>query len=205
MAYINGKDTFAITTTLKGEDGKDGQTPFIGENGHWWIGDTDTGVNASGGGSSSGDSENITLYDNTGHGAGAKELFIQYNLERDTETIKIPLTHMVQVKAENERTWTEYDGDYDIERTYKSGKYTYKGNGNYWSIYDDSEYSGNIWTSVGIGVFTLVLDGEAGEYSLTFEGVGIDEENGTYTNINTYVTKTFEELWDWFSTSYHKY
>lgn len=28
--------------------GKDGQTPFIGANGNWWIGDTDTGVQAQG-------------------------------------------------------------------------------------------------------------------------------------------------------------
>lgn len=33
-----------------GQDGKDGATPFIGENGNWWIGDTDTGHSASGGG-----------------------------------------------------------------------------------------------------------------------------------------------------------
>ena len=28
--------------------GKDGQTPFIGANGNWWIGETDTGVQAQG-------------------------------------------------------------------------------------------------------------------------------------------------------------
>ncbi len=33
---------------IRGEDGKDGETPFIGENGNWWIGDTDTGVRAAG-------------------------------------------------------------------------------------------------------------------------------------------------------------
>ena len=36
---------------IKGADGKDGingLTPFIGENGNWWIGDTDTGVKAQG-------------------------------------------------------------------------------------------------------------------------------------------------------------
>ena len=32
----------------KGEDGEDGLTPYIGENGNWWIGDVDTGVKASG-------------------------------------------------------------------------------------------------------------------------------------------------------------
>ena len=36
---INGKD---------GKDGQDGNTPFIGENGNWWIGTTDTGVKAEG-------------------------------------------------------------------------------------------------------------------------------------------------------------
>lgn len=32
-----------------GEDGKDGLTPSIGDNGNWWIGDTDTGVQAGAG------------------------------------------------------------------------------------------------------------------------------------------------------------
>ena len=30
-----------------GEDGVDGVTPHIGENGNWWVGDTDTGKNAA--------------------------------------------------------------------------------------------------------------------------------------------------------------
>ncbi len=34
---VDGKD---------GADGEDGNTPFIGENGNWWIGETDTGVKA---------------------------------------------------------------------------------------------------------------------------------------------------------------
>lgn len=28
--------------------GRDGETPFIGKNGNWWIGERDTGVNAAG-------------------------------------------------------------------------------------------------------------------------------------------------------------
>ena len=32
----------------KGEPGKDGLTPFIGDNGNWWIGSLDTGVKAAG-------------------------------------------------------------------------------------------------------------------------------------------------------------
>lgn len=31
-----------------GQDGIDGNTPFIGENGNWWIGNTDTGIKAAG-------------------------------------------------------------------------------------------------------------------------------------------------------------
>ena len=30
------------------ENGKNGTTPTIGENGNWWIGDTDTGIKAQG-------------------------------------------------------------------------------------------------------------------------------------------------------------
>lgn len=30
-----------------GEDGKNGETPYIGENGNWWIGSEDTGTPAS--------------------------------------------------------------------------------------------------------------------------------------------------------------
>lgn len=35
-----------------GASGKNGTTPHIGENGNWWIGDTDTGVSAGGSGAS---------------------------------------------------------------------------------------------------------------------------------------------------------
>ena len=40
---------FSLTACKKkqGEPGKDGDTPYIGENGHWWIGSTDTGVLAA--------------------------------------------------------------------------------------------------------------------------------------------------------------
>ena len=31
-----------------GQDGADGLTPYIGSNGNWWIGDTDTGIKAAG-------------------------------------------------------------------------------------------------------------------------------------------------------------
>jgi hypothetical protein len=40
--------SFSACQGDNGENGADGLTPFIGENGHWWIGETDTGVMASG-------------------------------------------------------------------------------------------------------------------------------------------------------------
>ena len=48
---IDGKDGAAGkdgTNGINGSDGADGNTPFIGENGNWWIGETDTGVKAAG-------------------------------------------------------------------------------------------------------------------------------------------------------------
>lgn len=46
LTYSNGlKMTTTVPEVLKGEDG---ETPKIGDNGNWWIGDTDTGVAAQG-------------------------------------------------------------------------------------------------------------------------------------------------------------
>ena len=48
---IDGKDGAAGkdgTNGQNGSDGEDGKTPFIGDNGNWWIGTTDTGVKAAG-------------------------------------------------------------------------------------------------------------------------------------------------------------
>ena len=40
--------TFTVTNGVDGENGNDGITPHIGTNGHWWIGQIDTGILASG-------------------------------------------------------------------------------------------------------------------------------------------------------------
>ena len=48
---VDGKDGTNGTNGVDGKDGAngtDGQTPYIGENGNWWIGETDTGVKAAG-------------------------------------------------------------------------------------------------------------------------------------------------------------
>ena len=45
LTYTDGK---AVNLgKVVGADGKDGLTPFIGENGNWWIGKKDTGVKAA--------------------------------------------------------------------------------------------------------------------------------------------------------------
>ncbi len=40
--------TYVNLGQIIGEKGEDGLTPFIGENGNWWIGDVDTGIKAQG-------------------------------------------------------------------------------------------------------------------------------------------------------------
>ena len=44
----DGKDGQDGKDGKDGEDGKDGLTPYIGSNGNWWIGNTDTGIQATG-------------------------------------------------------------------------------------------------------------------------------------------------------------
>ena len=40
--------TFTVANGKNGTDGQNGLTPYIGENGNWWIGDTDTNIPARG-------------------------------------------------------------------------------------------------------------------------------------------------------------
>lgn len=51
VSYDNGATWVSLgvkATGATGEDGSDGLTPYIGENGNWWLGNTDTGVSAKG-------------------------------------------------------------------------------------------------------------------------------------------------------------
>lgn len=51
VSYNNGATWVSLgvkATGAAGKDGADGLTPHIGENGNWWVGDTDTGVSAKG-------------------------------------------------------------------------------------------------------------------------------------------------------------
>ena len=51
VSYDNGATWVSLgvkATGDAGKDGSDGVTPHIGENGNWWLGDTDTGVSAKG-------------------------------------------------------------------------------------------------------------------------------------------------------------
>ena len=46
--YLDGVSTGIPVQGPKGDTGNDGLTPFIGTNGNWWIGTTDTGIKAQG-------------------------------------------------------------------------------------------------------------------------------------------------------------
>lgn len=51
VSYDNGATWVSLgvkATGAAGKDGADGLTPYIGKNGNWWVGDTDTGVSAKG-------------------------------------------------------------------------------------------------------------------------------------------------------------
>lgn len=50
---------FKFHNGSKGSSGKDGDTPYIGSNGNWWIGTTDTGVKAQGNAGTDGQTPHI--------------------------------------------------------------------------------------------------------------------------------------------------
>lgn len=86
--YFTDGTTYVFTVTngadgVDGIDGVDGKTPYIGSNGNWWIGETDTGVSASGSGSGT-------------PGADGKTPQLKINAE----------TNIWEVSYDNGATWT---------------------------------------------------------------------------------------------------
>ena len=58
LTYTDG--TTANLGKVVGENGKDGLTPYIGENGNWWIGEKDTGTKATADTAVAENSENVS-------------------------------------------------------------------------------------------------------------------------------------------------
>ncbi len=91
-----------------GKDGKDGQTPHIGSNGNWWLGDQDTGVLAGAG--------YITLYDSDiiGLRDGINKEFTINNRIR-TGSLKVYFNGLLLTKGNN-NDFTELENGALINR-----------------------------------------------------------------------------------------
>lgn len=63
----------------KGDPGEDGDTPYIGDNGNWWIGTTDTGIKAAGTNGANG--KNGTNGKNGADGVGIADIKLNENGE----------------------------------------------------------------------------------------------------------------------------
>ena len=46
--YAKENGVWVLKGNIKGSNGTNGSTPYIGADGHWWIGNTDTGIQAAG-------------------------------------------------------------------------------------------------------------------------------------------------------------
>lgn len=78
----------ALLLAQKGAPGADGITPHIGENGNWWIGDTDTGVKAVASGGGDGTWRTIAEIQTDG-------TVNQYEITQDADGNPLNLTEMI--------------------------------------------------------------------------------------------------------------
>ncbi len=76
---------------LPGEDGEDGLTPYIGENGNWWIGDTDTGVQAEGQDGQDGQGGTVSILETID--------FIHPELDFTADSIRVPTVEITNIDA----------------------------------------------------------------------------------------------------------
>ena len=79
--YLWTKTTFsdgnvAYGVAKQGKSGENGETPYVGENGNWWLGNTDTGVKAEG--------------QDGAPGVSVTNVVTQYALSTSKETITTP-------------------------------------------------------------------------------------------------------------------
>ena len=116
---VDGKNGLDGKDGIDGEDGKDGLTPHIGENGNWWLGDTDTGVCATGPKGESGETgpagKNGTNGENGTDGKGIVNPTFRYNVK----------TACIEASYDNGKNWysfPKYPDDTDLIGTYKYPK-----------------------------------------------------------------------------------
>ncbi len=92
----------------KGTDGTDGLTPRIGNNGNWWIGDTDTHIKAAGEKGEKGDQGEKGNQGETGAtgatGADGKSAYDLWKADVEAGNIKDPKTGADWSKAKNTQT-----------------------------------------------------------------------------------------------------
>lgn len=117
--------------SIKGKDGVDGKTPFIGENGNWWIGDVDTKVKASGTDGKDGQPGNNGQNGKPGKN-GASVLFGE---GEPAETTGSELDSYVDKNTFN--YYLKVDGTWTLQGTLQgedgqNGKTPYVKNGNWW-------------------------------------------------------------------------
>lgn len=139
---VNGVDGKDGSSGADGQPGRDGITPHIGDNGNWWIGDTDTGVSASGSGSSGGTSGGFiekTLFDGSLSVTGANGTLTDSILNYDFALVTVcadldgwganSLMKEIVINTKNitfKRTSNTYDGFYD--------EYNSNGSGNWYRV-----------------------------------------------------------------------
>ncbi|WP_270582259.1 leucine-rich repeat protein [Butyricimonas virosa] len=133
----------------KGEDGKDGQTPYVGENGNWWIGEDDTRVKAAGEDGQAGETPKIGSNGNWWIGSSDTGIKAQGENGKDGEAGKDGVTPVIGVKQDVDGVyyWTQKVGDSEstwildsegkkiktTEEKGDSGQTPYIGsNGNWW-------------------------------------------------------------------------
>ena len=97
----------------KGEDGKDGQTPYVGENGNWWIGEDDTRVKAAGEDGQAGETPKIGSNGNWWIGSSDTGIKAQGENGKDGEAGKDGVTPVIGVKQDVDGVyyWTQKVGD----------------------------------------------------------------------------------------------
>lgn len=210
IIYTDGSTSTFIVT-----NGVDGKTPYIGDNGHWWIGDTDTGVNAKGDKGDTGTKGDKGDKGDTGtNGADGKdgvsvvETYIDENGDLICKMSDGTTINAGHVKDVTNHTINFYvDDDLVYKTTIEDGmkisapdkSYTKGYTVNYWNSKEDGEYRWLFSAYTVTSDMNLYADFSYNNYTITY----VDEKYGTsldsmgVTYDKEYTLSTIENKTGW--------
>ena len=177
---------------LQGENGSDGNTPYIGNNGNWWIGNGDTGVKAQGPQGENGSDGNTPYVGSNGNWwIGNSDTGVKSRWNHDVIVISAGFSHTMAIRTDGS-LWA-----------WRSNSSVRIGSDTWSTVSAGYNHTVAIKTDGSLWAWGQNFSGQLGDGTTTYKGspVRIGSETNWSTvsagESHTVAIKTDGSLWAW--------